>query len=148
MGRSCRLSRKQQLLLVPFNFRHIAFSRIVLHQVSLQVLWGECISGALYKGDFLAIAKAVGFADPRILSSSPIAIHDPEMKQLLGPTQFDSITARLFKLPGMLEPACEDYGQIAVYKVCLQGLSVNPQSSYIRSSLQLFCHLLVLYGKT
>lgn len=81
-------------------------------------MWGECISGALYKGDFTALAKAVGFADPRILSSSPIAINDAAMKELLGATRFYSITYRLFKLPGLLEPACEDYGQVAIYKVC------------------------------
>lgn len=63
------------------------------------------------------MAKSVGFDDPRVLSSSPIEIHDAAMKKLLGPTKFYSITARLFKLPGMLEPACEDYGQLAIYKV-------------------------------
>lgn len=81
------------------------------------MLWGECISGALYKGDFQSLAKSVGFSDPRILSSAPIEIHDPAMRRLLGPTKFYSITARLFKLPGMLEAVCEDYGQIAIYKV-------------------------------
>ena len=88
----------------------------MVKRLHLQVLWGECISGALYKGDFLAIAKSVGFTDPRMLSVAPIEIHDAAMKRLLGPTEFFSITARLFKLPGMLEPACEDYGQVAIYK--------------------------------
>ena len=32
-----------------------------------QMLWGECISGALYINDFLAIARRVGFEDPREL---------------------------------------------------------------------------------
>ncbi len=81
------------------------------------MLWGECISGALYKGDFLSLAKSVGFSDPRILSEAPIEIHDPAMRQLLGPTEFSSITARLFKIPGLLEAACEDYGQVAIYRV-------------------------------
>jgi arsenite methyltransferase len=87
--------------------------------LQVQVLWGECISGALYLGDFKSMAKAVGFADPRILTAAPIAINDASMKRVLGSTtKFHSITARLFKLPGMLEPDCEDYGQVAVYKVC------------------------------
>lgn len=63
------------------------------------------------------MAKAAGFADPRILSVGPIAVNDPAMRDLLGPTKFYSITARLFKLPGLLESACEDYGQVAIYKV-------------------------------
>lgn len=91
------------------------------------MLWGECISGALYKGDFIALAKSVGFSDPRILSSAPIEIHDPAMKRLLGPTKFYSITARLFKLPRMLEAACEDYGQVAIYKVNDAVLSLQAQ---------------------
>ena len=83
----------------------------------LQVLWGECISGALYIGDFMALAKSAGFSDPRVLSKSEIEVHDPQMRALLGNARFYSITYRLFKLPGLLEPACEDYGQVAIYKV-------------------------------
>ena len=36
-----------------------------------QMLWGECISGALYVNDFLALARSVGFADPRELHVRP-----------------------------------------------------------------------------
>ena len=32
-----------------------------------KVLHGECLSGALYWGDFLSIARKVGFADPRLV---------------------------------------------------------------------------------
>jgi arsenite methyltransferase len=85
--------------------------------VNVQVLWGECISGALYLGDFKSMAKSAGFADPRILTTTPIEVNDTAMRKLLGPTKFYSITARLFKLPEMLEPDCEDYGQVATYKV-------------------------------
>ena len=83
----------------------------------MQVLWGECISGALYTGDFLSMAKAAGFADPRLVSSSTISVTDPSLLELLGNASFFSKTFRLFKLPGLLEPACEDYGQYAIYKV-------------------------------
>ena len=38
-----------------------------------QMLWGECISGALYVNDFLALARSVGFADPRELHVRPPA---------------------------------------------------------------------------
>ena len=46
----------------------------------LQVMWGECIAGALYINDFLRIAKEAGFADPRILHQGPVAINDPDIQ--------------------------------------------------------------------
>lgn len=49
-----------------------------LHVV--QVIWGECIAGALYTNDFLRIAKETGFADPRILHQGPVAINDPDIQ--------------------------------------------------------------------
>ena len=81
------------------------------------MMWGECISGALYINDFIALARAVGFEYPVLLQKAPIAITDAKMRALLGNIEFFSITYRLFKLPGLLEPQCEDYGQIAIYKV-------------------------------
>jgi arsenite methyltransferase len=64
------------------------------------VLWGECIAGALYTNDFMRFARAVGFDDPRVLTSSPITIDDPELQAVVGEAKFFSITYRLFKLPG------------------------------------------------
>ena len=46
----------------------------------VQVIWGECIAGALYINDFLRIAKDAGFADPRILHQGPVAIHDADIQ--------------------------------------------------------------------
>ncbi len=80
-------------------------------------MWGECISGALYINDFHNLAKAAGFECPIVLQKAPIAINDARMRALLGNAQFFSITYRLFKLPGLLEPESEDYGHIAIYKV-------------------------------
>ena len=87
----------------------------------LQAMWGECVSGALYVQDFERIACAAGFEYPVVLHKAPIEINDPDMRALLGNARFCSITYRLFKLPGLLESACEDYGQVAVYKVCNQN---------------------------
>ncbi len=81
-------------------------------------MWGECVSGALYVQDFERLARAAGFDYPVVLQKAPIEINDPDMRALLGNAHFCSITYRLFKLPGQLESACEDYGQIAIYKVC------------------------------
>lgn len=47
------------------------------------------------------------------------------MQYAVSNIRFYSITFRLFKLPGLLEPDCEDYGQIAIYKVgCLYDFRV------------------------
>jgi arsenite methyltransferase len=79
------------------------------------VLYGECLGGALYWGDFLPMAKRAGFLDPRLMSSKPINIKNEAMKRKLGQAKFFSATYRLFKLDE-LEPACEDYGQAVIYK--------------------------------
>jgi arsenite methyltransferase len=60
----------------------------------MQVLWGECISGALYVEDFKRIARDVGFIDPRVLSAAPIEIKDPDLKDVTGEAKFYSITFR------------------------------------------------------
>jgi SAM-dependent methyltransferase len=79
------------------------------------VLHGECLSGALYWGDFLALAKEAGFADPRLVTSRPLAINDAAASAKLEGIAFHSATYRLFKLP-QLESQCEDYGQAVRYK--------------------------------
>lgn len=84
------------------------------------VLYGECLGGALYWNDFLNLAKAAGFADPRLVTDRPLDVTDPELKTKLGQAQFFSATYRLFKLEG-LETHCEDYGQAVVYKGTIDG---------------------------
>jgi len=84
------------------------------------VLHGECLSGALYWGDFLAHAKGAGFADPRLVKHRPLAIEDPIIAKTLDGFRFLSATNRLFKLDG-LEPECEDYGQAVIYRGGVTG---------------------------
>ena len=79
------------------------------------VLYGECLSGALYWNDFLNLAKATGFTDPRVVSTNPIEIEDDEILNKTGNINFHSVTYRLMKLEG-LESDCEDYGQAIRYK--------------------------------
>jgi SAM-dependent methyltransferase len=83
-------------------------------------LYGECLSGALYWNDFLPIAKAAGFGDPRLVTSRELDIVNEGIKAKLGQARFFSATYRLFKLDG-LEPACEDYGQAVIYKGGIPG---------------------------
>lgn len=90
-----------------------------------EVLWGECLSGALYVNDFLSMAKKCGFTDPRVVSISPITVQNKDLEAKLGNIKFYSITYRLFKLPNMLDELCEDYGQAVVYKGTIEH---NPYS--------------------
>lgn len=79
------------------------------------VLYGECLSGALYWNDFLQLARNSGFTDPRLADDRPVTIDNPELIEKTGNIRFYSATYRLFKLPG-LELACEDHGQSVVYR--------------------------------
>ncbi|NOD78021.1 MULTISPECIES: methyltransferase domain-containing protein [unclassified Ruegeria] len=80
-----------------------------------EVLYGECLSGALYWNDFLSMARKAGFGDPRRETHRPLTIENPALEARVAPLKFLSATYRLFKLPA-LEPACEDYGQAVIYK--------------------------------
>ncbi len=79
------------------------------------VLYGECLSGALYWNDFLRLARQAGFADPRLVSDRPLQITDSELSARTGAIRFFSATYRLFHLPE-LEDACEDHGQAVIYR--------------------------------
>ncbi len=78
------------------------------------VLYGECLSGALYWNDYLSIARAAGFADPRVCDHRPLTLTGTDVKAKLEPIQFASVTARLFKLVNP-DASCEDYGQAVLY---------------------------------
>lgn len=79
------------------------------------VLYGECLSGALYVEDFRRMLQAVGCRDHRVVASSRIAVDDPVVASKVGMIDFYSRTIRAFKLDN-LEDICEDYGQVATYR--------------------------------
>ena len=85
------------------------------HITKNEILYGECLGGALYYNDFKRIAKRMGFTDPRVVSDRKIDISNPEIEKLVENINFHTITYRLWKLEG-LEDACEDYGHVAVYR--------------------------------
>ena len=89
--------------------------RVPAHLVSDPILYGECLSGALYWNDFHNLAKQCGFADPRLVEDRPLAINNEDIQVLIGHIGFYSATYRLFKIEG-LEPFCEDYGQAVRYR--------------------------------
>jgi arsenite methyltransferase len=87
-----------------------------------EVLYGECLGGALYFKDFERLARRVGFNDPRKISQRIIEITDEKIKNLVGNATFYSTTYRLWKIED-LEDACEDFGHIAIYQ---GGLNTDP----------------------
>lgn len=98
-----------------FYFSDIYADRRVPDEIkNNEVLYGECLGGALYDRDFERIARKVGFLDPRVVVKQVLPINNETVKRLVGTITFYSITYRLWKLEG-LEDSWEDYGQTAVY---------------------------------
>jgi arsenite methyltransferase len=90
------------------------------------VLYGECLSGALYFEDFRRIMQSVGFLDFRVVSQAPVTVENPKLQSRIGNIKFSSLTIRAFKLDE-LEDRCEDFGQVAIYK----GTIPNQADSFI-----------------
>ncbi|MDP1558397.1 MAG: methyltransferase domain-containing protein [Nitrosomonas sp.] len=89
--------------------------RIPLALTHDSVLYGECLSGALYWNDFLQLSRKQSFTDPRLIDDRPITLDNEELAARTGNIRFYSATYRLFKLDG-LELACEDHGQAVNYR--------------------------------
>ncbi|MGX9353804.1 methyltransferase domain-containing protein [Roseobacteraceae bacterium S113] len=117
-------------LLAPggeFYFSDVYADRRVPHAMAEdEVLYGECLSGALYWNDFLTFSKRAGFGDPRRVTARPLTIENPALEARVAPLKFLSATYRLFKLAG-LESDCEDYGQAVIYK----GSVENAPHSFV-----------------
>lgn len=94
--------------------------------VNDSVLYGECLSGALYWNDFQNLAKQCNFADPRLVEDRPLTIENNEIEKLIGHIGFYSATYRLWKIDG-LESASENYGQAVVYK----GTIETQEAAYL-----------------
>ena len=78
-----------------------------------KVLWGECLSGALYYEDFRRLMNKIGFKDLKIISISPVKSKVPSTDPTTSPN-FYSITVRAFKISGQ-EDKWEEYQNSAVY---------------------------------
>lgn len=114
-----KVLRDVKRLLKPggeFYFSDVyADRRVPAALASDPVLYGECLSGALYWNDFLTLSKSSGFADPRLVTSRPLRVDNPILEAKLGNIRFYSATYRLFNIDA-LEAACEDYGQAVIYQ--------------------------------
>ena len=91
-----------------------ADKRIPEKLVKDPVLYGECLSGALYIEDFRRILQSLNCLDYRIVSKNKITIQNDEVLAKTGNIAFYSITVRVFKIDS-LEDRHEDYGQAAYY---------------------------------
>ncbi|XP_055061414.1 arsenite methyltransferase [Misgurnus anguillicaudatus] len=86
-----------------------------------KVLWGECLSGALFWEDLIRLAEEVGFSKPRLVTASKITVGNQELEKLLGDCKFVSATYRLFKLPeGLKKKPC-----LAMYNGNITGVEEN-----------------------
>ena len=89
--------------------------RVPSHLRDDPLLYGECLSGALYWNDFEQLAKTIGFIEPRLVTSRAIAINNEDVAQRLGQIKFVSATYRLFKA-SKLETVPQDYGLSVTYQ--------------------------------
>lgn len=89
--------------------------RIPDHLKTDPVLYGECLSNAMYVEDFRRLLRNLGIIDYRTISKRKITIDNPEIENKIGQVNFFSITVRAFKIFSM-EDICEDYGQAATYQ--------------------------------
>ncbi|TGD83226.1 methyltransferase domain-containing protein [Hymenobacter wooponensis] len=83
------------------------------------VLYGECLSGALYIDDFRRLLLNLGIRDYRLTAQRRLSIGNPEIEAKVGNIKFYSLTVRAFKID--LEDKCEDYGQVAIYQGTVPG---------------------------
>ncbi len=79
------------------------------------VLYGECLGGALYWNDFLAMAKRAGFLDPLLVISKPLDITNEAMKRKLGQAKFVSLIQARWARSGLrrLRAGRDLQGQLA-----------------------------------
>ncbi len=61
------------------------------------VLFGECLSGALYMEDFATLMKEIGYSQYRIISQTTFDINNAEIEKKIGHINFTSITLRVIK---------------------------------------------------
>ena len=83
------------------------------------ILYGECLSGAMYTEDFRRLLLTLGVHDYRQFSGRRLTINNPEIEAKVGNIGFYSLTVRAFKLD--FEDKCEDHGQVATYLGTVPG---------------------------
>ena len=98
------------------------------------VLWGECLAGALYRGDLARLLTRAGFIAAWSLECRGVDVKDPTIRDRVGLIAFSAETVRAFKLAPdpLLEDAREDYGQTATYN---GGVAGHPHAYKLAKGL-------------
>ncbi|CAI7806550.1 unnamed protein product [Closterium sp. NIES-54] len=94
--------------------------RIPKHLQQDKVLFGECLSGALYLEDFRRLMASVGLGGWGVVEARELDVENPDIAARIGPIRFYSLTVRAVKLPSGAgdregEDLPENYGQTATY---------------------------------
>lgn len=97
--------------------------RVPEHLINDKLLYGECLSGALYIEDFRRLLQKAGFLDYLVVTKNVIDIKDKRIKELVRDIKFYSITIRTFKCD--FEDASEDYGHKATYLGTINDMSAS-----------------------
>ncbi|CAI5466676.1 unnamed protein product [Closterium sp. Yama58-4] len=100
--------------------------RIPKHLQQDKVLFGECLSGALYLEDFRRLMASVGLGGWGVVEARELDVENPDIAARVGPIRFYSLTVRAVKLPsgagdGEGEDLPENYGQTATYSGSIPG---------------------------
>ncbi|XP_002736526.1 arsenite methyltransferase-like [Saccoglossus kowalevskii] len=95
-----------------------------------KVLWGECISGALYWDDLMKIAKEVGFTKPRLVTASHISIDNEKLQSIVGDIKFVSATYRLFKIPADVNYEATQGIYDGTITACEKGFVFDAQNEF------------------
>ena len=74
--------------------------RVEQELVDDPVLYGECLSGALYWNDFHNLAKQAGFLDPRLVEDRPLGIDNEEIALRIGHINFFLLPIGCLNCPG------------------------------------------------
>lgn len=84
-----------------------------------KVIWGECLSGALYWKDLMKICADLGFSRPAVVDSKSVPIGNDQIEKMLTDAnlKFASVTYRFFKL----DKSAESSSMSAKYKGTILG---------------------------
>ncbi|XP_068745268.1 arsenite methyltransferase-like [Montipora capricornis] len=85
-----------------------------------EVLWGECVSGALHWKELVEMCKEVGFSGPHLVTARTFEV-EPKLRRPLGEALFVSATYRLYKVP---QDDPSEAGSLVTYKGSMEE---NPE---------------------
>jgi len=108
-----------------FFFSDVYCDRVLSSEIkNNQVLWNECVSGALFWKELNKLALLAGFQIPRIYECRKFEITNPELASVVGEAKFVTVTYRLFKIDKSLQLADKSNRQV-IYDGKINGYPQN-----------------------